>query len=192
LVEKTPELKKGDLPEHKDKPFYGPEVYNAIIAYCKQSPCCNFQQAVDVGCGSGETSVPLAKFFERVIGMDSNRDMISRAPTNIPNLSFRVGPPEDLSPIWPGTTDLVTVAQALHRLDAAKLYKEVHRVLKPGGSFVVYGHGIMALDRPEANEAVQYVSRIIHPSNHSKLSCHVFNLFPEKNLLIDLLLKKKK
>lgn len=142
----------------KYRPTYGPEVYNAIVEYCKESPSCNFQQAVDVGCGSGQSTVPLAKCFEKVIGIDTSKEQIAKAPTHIPNLDFRTGPAEDLSPIASDSTDLVTVAQAMHWMDTDKLYSEVTRILKPGGCFIVFGYGLVGLDKAEAQDTLKYVS----------------------------------
>ena len=48
-------------------------------------------------------------------------------------------------------------AQAMHWMDTSKLYPEVERVLKPGGSFVVYGYGLVALDHPDAMAALTHV-----------------------------------
>ena len=45
---------------------------------------------------------------------------IAKAPTNIPNVTFRECQAEDLSCVQTGTADLVTVAQAFHWMDAKK------------------------------------------------------------------------
>jgi ubiquinone/menaquinone biosynthesis C-methylase UbiE len=145
----------------KFRPTYGPEVYNAIVKYCNESPSsnpCTFELAVDLGCGSGQSTIPLAKCFGKVIGIDTSKEQIARAPTHIPNLEFRTGPAEDLSQISPDSTDLVTVAQAMHWMDTDKLYPNVTRILKPGGAFIVFGYGLVSLDNPKAQETLTYVS----------------------------------
>lgn len=132
------------------RPTYPDSVYTTIVNYMKKGGNCGFELAVDVGCGSGQSSVPLCRSFEHVIGYDISECQIEHAPKDIENLTFRVGPGEDLSFLKNGSTDLITSAQALHWLDRDKFYSEVRRVLKPGGVFAAYGYGISVLDKPEA------------------------------------------
>lgn len=60
---------------------------------------------------------------------------------------FEQGFGEDLSKITTSTgrnekeVDLVIAGQAAHWFNAEKVYSELRRVLKPGGSFVFFGYG---------------------------------------------------
>lgn len=145
----------------KYRPTYGPDVYDTIVKFCKETESFDFSLAIDVGCGSGQSSLPLTKHFRRVIGLDVSDAQIAQAPKDFPHLSFRVGPAEDLSFVEDGCADLVTVAQAMHWMDVKLLYPEVERVLKPGGAFVVYGYGLTSLDEPKAEETLSYVRNVI-------------------------------
>ncbi|KAK7475670.1 hypothetical protein BaRGS_00033096 [Batillaria attramentaria] len=133
-------------------PPYGRDIFKTIIDFCNEKAC-RFVLAVDVGCGSGRSTVPLAAHFDKVIGVDINPKRIAEAPTDVPNVSFRVGPGEDLSFLEDGSVDLVTAAHSMHRMDVDALYPEVQRVLIPGGSFVSYGYGLVRSDE----EVVQKV-----------------------------------
>ncbi|KAL3857245.1 hypothetical protein ACJMK2_011937 [Sinanodonta woodiana] len=136
------------------RPTYPQSVYDAILKYCHQSSGLGeteLELAVDVGCGSGQSTLPLGKYFKKVIGLDVSPEQIKYAPTNIRNMSFQVGPSEDLSFLKNDTVDLITVAQALHWMDLDKFYSEVERTLKPGGVFVAYGYGKNILDIQEAD-----------------------------------------
>ena len=146
----------------KYRPTYGPDVYDTIVKFCKETESCDFSLAVDVGCGSGQSTLPLTKHFHKVIGLDVSEAQIARAPKHFPNLSFRVGPAEDLSFMESGCVDLVTVAQAMHWMDVKLLFPEVERVLKPGGAFVVYGYGLTSVDEPKAEETLRYVRTVLH------------------------------
>lgn len=46
--------------------------------------------AVDVGCGSGQSTVNLAPFFNRVCGIDVSEAQIEEAKTNraLPNVTY--------------------------------------------------------------------------------------------------------
>lgn len=143
----------------KYRPKYGNDVFECIINYCKETHC-GFSLAVDVACGNGQSTVPLAKHFQKVIGVDVSKMQISQAPTDTPNISFCVGPAEDLSFIASETADLVTIATALHWLDLDSFYPEVQRILKPGGIFVTYTYELTecVLDDPRGTAILRYVS----------------------------------
>lgn len=139
------------------RPTYPDRIYLKIKEYYEQGRLkeCNFQLAVDVGCGNGQSTLPLCKVFKQVIGCDVSSQQIASAPTNVANLSFRVGPGEDLSFLEDSSVDMITIAQALHWLDLNKFYPEVRRVLKPGGVFAAYGYGNNVLDNEEAHLAMK-------------------------------------
>jgi SAM-dependent methyltransferase len=151
------------------RPTYPETVYKTIVEYLNRGSTFSsemnsqksFDLAVDVGCGSGQSTVPLCKYFKHVIGYDVSETQISHAPDNKENVTFKVGPGEDLSFLADCSTDLITSAQAVHWLDREKFYAEVRRVLKHGGVCAVYGYGINRLDNLEAqtiNEQVLYLT----------------------------------
>ncbi|CAG5124463.1 unnamed protein product [Candidula unifasciata] len=139
----------------KFRPQYTDQVFQRIIDFCKTG-CSDFDLAVDVGCGSGQSTVPLARYFRKVIGVDVSEQQILNAPTNIPNVTFKVSSAEDLGFVKAASTDLVTIAQAFHWVNEDKFFADVSRILKPGGSLVVYGYGICELLPKEADGVFQH------------------------------------
>ncbi|BFZ10110.1 hypothetical protein BsWGS_13148 [Bradybaena similaris] len=139
----------------KFRPQYTDKVFQRIINYCKTGSS-YFDLAVDVGCGSGQSTVPLAKYFRKVIGVDVSEQQISNTPTNVPNVTFKVSSAEDLHFAKPASVDLVTIAQAFHWVHQDKFFTDVSRVLKTGGSLVVYGYGICELLPKEADNVFQH------------------------------------
>ncbi|GFN93640.1 methyltransferase domain containing protein [Plakobranchus ocellatus] len=132
------------------RPRYTEEVFKTIIDYCGETSS-DFQLAVDVGCGSGQSTEPLSKHFKRVLGLDVSALQIAKAPSNIPNTTFRTCKAEDLSIVQSGTADLVTVAQAFHWMDQKRFFSEADRILKPGGSLIIYGYATCTLAPKEAD-----------------------------------------
>ena len=49
----------------KFRPVYSNEVFEKIAAFHQESSD-SFDCAIDVGCGSGQSTVPLAKYFKKV------------------------------------------------------------------------------------------------------------------------------
>ncbi len=126
--------------------------------------------AVDIGCGSGQSSRGLLHYFDTVKGIDVSEAQISKAPTDITQLSFQVGSAEDLSSFGSQSIDLVTLAQAIHWVDLEKFYPEVHRVLSPKGVLAIYGYGNVELDNTEASALVRKVNIISNHYYHFNIS----------------------
>ena len=146
----------------KFRPTYGQDVYDKIIEFCRETST-EFKLAVDVGCGSGQSSKPLTNYFMQVIGTDISKKQIDNAAKDIANLQFQLAPAENLSFLENNSTDLVTIAQAIHWVDTDAFYTEVKRVLKPGGSLVAYGYGKCTVDNLQAQEILSKV-RVINRS----------------------------
>jgi SAM-dependent methyltransferase len=92
--------------------------------------------ALDVACGTGLSTVPLAAIARRVVGVDSSIDMIARADRH-PVVRYVLGAAEAL-PFRSRVFDLVTVSSALHWFHAELFLAEVRRVARPGTLLVVY------------------------------------------------------
>ena len=113
------------------RPTYPAELFEWLA---QQAPDTSF--AWDAGCGNGQASVPLAKFFRRVLGTDPSATQIAEAEPRA-NVEYRVEPAEQCSVPDAGAS-AVTCAQALHWFDHPRFYAEVKRVLKPGGIFAAW------------------------------------------------------
>ena len=62
-------------------------------------------------------------------------------------MEYKYGIAEEL-PLPDQSCDLVTVAQALHWFDTEKFFKEVNRILKPGGRLAVFGYAMCTINEP--------------------------------------------
>jgi len=116
----------------------------------------------DCACGNGQASVDLAARFARVIATDASKEQIASATPNA-RVEYRVAPAEQ-SGLEDASVALVTVAQALHWFHFDSFYKEVNRVLKPGGVFAAWAYGINTVEGDAVNELVQkYYSETVGP-----------------------------
>ena len=97
---------------------------------------------LDVGCGTGKCSIPLAKLGYKVIGVDISDKAIEialkKAEKAKLDITFRVEDIEDLS-FENDTFDLVFCGGVLHHFpDLKKIESEMHRVLKEKGRLCAY------------------------------------------------------
>jgi SAM-dependent methyltransferase len=121
--------------------------------------------ALDVGCGSGLSTLALAEVARKVVGVDASAEMVALAPPDA-RVSYAVAPAEVL-PFGDGAFDLLTASQAFHWFDRPRFLREARRVLRPAGHLVVYDHYFAA--RMEQNESFrawfreQYLGRYPSP-----------------------------
>jgi 2-polyprenyl-3-methyl-5-hydroxy-6-metoxy-1,4-benzoquinol methylase len=113
---------------------------------------------VDLGCGTGQISVPLAMRGAQVLAVDVSSAMVRRLQSKarwqgMQNLEVLATPVEDL--VLPAeSVDLVVSSYALHHLrdpDKARLILAAAGWLRPGGRLVIadmmFGRGTSTRDR---------------------------------------------
>jgi ubiquinone/menaquinone biosynthesis C-methylase UbiE len=98
--------------------------------------------ALDLGCGVGHTLRRIAARVRLAVGADATSGMLDGARTLLAragarNVTLVVTPAERL-PFLDGSFDIVTCRLAAHHFaDAGAAFREVRRVLRPGGRFVL-------------------------------------------------------
>ena len=114
--------------------------------------------AVDLGCGSGQVTLALAKRCRTVVGVDVSEEMIALLLENaeregVSNVEGRAVPIERLG-LPESSVDLVVSNYALHHLrdrDKQTAVNEAFKWLRPGGMLVIgdmmFGRGGDARDR---------------------------------------------
>jgi excisionase family DNA binding protein len=96
----------------------------------------------DIGAGTGYLTLELAKKAAQVIAVDNSSQMLSVAreeasKTGLTNIRFLEGNAEEL-PLESETVDRVYANMLLHHVsDPLQVFKEMYRILKPGGQVMV-------------------------------------------------------
>lgn len=93
--------------------------------------------AVDVGCGAGLSTRPLAELARVSLGVEPLEPMLAWTREVAPHSCFAVGRAEQL-PVATGIADLMTAAGSLNYADLDRFFPEARRVLRPSGALVVY------------------------------------------------------
>jgi len=101
---------------------------------------------VDAGCGPGYLVAVIARAFPdlRITGSDISEEMTAKATRNLAALGFgdrvefRQGDVQRL-PFDDSSADFVISTLSLHHWSGPpRAFREIHRVLKPGGQFLVF------------------------------------------------------
>jgi ubiquinone/menaquinone biosynthesis C-methylase UbiE len=139
------------------RPHYPEELFAFLAAEAAQHDL-----AWDCGAGSGQASLPLTRFFHRVVATDPSAAMLKEAPRHS-FVEYRTTLAHARG-LDPETVDLVTVAQALHWIDLEPFYAEVDRVLRPGGLLAVWTYGNQRLENPEIDEVLhRFYHEVVGP-----------------------------
>ncbi len=131
------------------------KVTAAVIAAADARPG---DRIVDLGCGTGQLSLPLAERGAQVLAIDISPQMVDRLRANardrgLTGVEALALPVEDLS-LPPGSVDLVVTSYALHHLrdaDKSRVVEAASQWLRPGGRLIVadmmFGRGGTSQDR---------------------------------------------
>lgn len=105
---------------------------------------------LDIGCGTGQLTLPLAERVRAAVGMDPEPDMLARArdaarDRRVGNAGWLLGADTDLAAPHALFGDhrlgAVTVAQALHWMDHDALFDALVPMLREGGGVAVVTNG---------------------------------------------------
>lgn len=108
--------------------------------------------AWDVGCGSGQLSVALARRFAHVIATDPAAAQLASA-VQAPGVEYRCAPAE-ASGLPDASIALIVAAQAAHWFEWPRFLVEVERVAVPAALVALVSYGIVVVEGEETNAIV--------------------------------------
>lgn len=93
--------------------------------------------AVEAGCGVGELSRMLARYFNRVVGIDLSAGMLDKAQkSGVGNIKYLRQDVMAYAPV-PGETDCILSAAAVHHLPFIAFIAKAKTELAPGGRLII-------------------------------------------------------
>ncbi len=105
---------------------------------------------IDLGCGTGQLTLPLARRVRAVVGVDPEPDMLARArraagEQDLANVTWVVGSDTDIPALGALLGDrqagAVTIGQALHWMRPGELFRAARPLLRAGGGIAVVTNG---------------------------------------------------
>jgi ubiquinone/menaquinone biosynthesis C-methylase UbiE len=98
------------------------------------------KKVLDLGCGSGRYTRVLKNFGANVVGVDPSEELLKIARKEIKNIDFLKKDSSNL-PFKDNCFDMVFAGMVLHYVkDIESLFREVFRVLRPKGIFILTSH----------------------------------------------------
>jgi SAM-dependent methyltransferase len=112
---------------------------------------------VDLGAGTGKFTRRLLATGANIIAVEPVQEMLAQLTQVVPTVAARSGTAENI-PVNNGAVDAVVCAQAFHWFATKAALKEIHRVLRPGGSL-----GLIWNVRDESVEWAAAMTAIMSP-----------------------------
>jgi len=158
-------------------PLYPVEV---ILRYLGRRP----DQVVDLGCGTGLSTLIWAEVAGRVIGLEPNPEMLAIAEAKGGGkVSFARGQARATGLETAGT-DVVVCSQSFHWMEPVSTLKEVDRILRPGGLFAAIDYDWPPLSLWPADRAFDGLNAKVR---HIEATCpeisETFIRYPKENHL---------
>jgi ubiquinone/menaquinone biosynthesis C-methylase UbiE len=99
---------------------------------------------VDLGSGTGLSTILWAGRAKQVLGVEPNADMLRQAEElrierDLTNVGYRAAR-STATGLDDRSADIVTCSQALHWMEPDETFAEVARILRPGGLFAAYDY----------------------------------------------------
>ncbi len=133
------------------------------------------ERVLDVGCGAGHASVAVAPFAAEVTALDLTDAMLAQAARltaerGLTNVVTLQGDAEALPRGDAAYDRVISRYSAHHWPNPARALREIHRVLRPGGAFVL--SDIVAPDSPALDTFLQTFELLRDPSHVRDHSRH--------------------
>lgn len=121
-------------------PIFALERRIMLSAVCRTEPA---GRLLDIGCGPGYLVAGISRRYPslKVVGLDINEEMINTARRNFPppqySVEFVAGDAHRMPFADNSINEAVSSLSLHHWADAAQVFREIQRVLKPGGRFAI-------------------------------------------------------
>ncbi|KAM3916141.1 putative methyltransferase [Leptodactylus fuscus] len=162
------------------------KIVQLILSYVKKKTNTQaLEMAVDIGCGTGRYTIPLAPHFKKVLGIDISESQINVAKqyNSADNVSYMVAPAEKL-PLKEASVDLVTAGLTAHWFTFDKFANEAVRVMKTKGFLALHSfHPTFHIEYKDLshdlNVAMSEVWDILFRHEDKNINKHMFDQYEE-------------
>ena len=161
------------------RPYFHPLVIKKIRSHLGIQNLVD--RALDIGCGTGQSTIALKEIANSVVGVDISAEMLKLAKRQ-PGIEYHNASAEDLSMFDDGSFDLITTSMAFHWFDHTRFLSEANRILKNPGWLTTYNNWFSS--QMKENESFEQWAREIYltryptpPRNSTPLTAELVNDF---------------
>ncbi|WP_439366106.1 class I SAM-dependent methyltransferase [Bradyrhizobium sp. DASA03005] len=129
---------------------YPEDLFRSLVRVCGLT---TRSRAIDLGAGTGQAAIPLARWVADVLFVDPSDEMVVEGKrmaeaAGVTNIDFLVSRAEDLDERI-SSFDIATIAGSFHWMDREAVLQKLDKMIKPGGCVAVI---YPKLDRSEPGE----------------------------------------
>lgn len=151
---KSEEIKRNPYDSEKMAAFYTrPKIlYTTAVTHIAENLKLSqpFESALDIGCGTGISTVALKPIAQQIAGIDPTEHMLKYAIQD-ENVRYQQAAAESL-PFPDQSFNLVTAFVAFHWVDQPRFLKEAARVLKDNGELIICNYDFIGIESKEYRE----------------------------------------
>lgn len=118
-------------------PLHGSILHRIIKPHEK------FKSGLDIGCGTGYSTIALAEYCHTVFGIDPNSSMLEQATTHNKKIIYFSGSGDDLSILGNNRIDIVSFAGSLSYAKTDVLKKELLKIISSNAIVLVYDFQVL-------------------------------------------------
>lgn len=152
------------------RPDYHEEVCRQVAAFLGDAV--PVPRALDVGCGTGQSTRAMARIARQIVGLDASESMIRQARSRSDH-PIALARAEHL-PLMDASVDAIVASAAFHWFDQPRFLAEARRVARPGAWLVVYDNGfsgvIDGVDEARRWHHESYLARFPPPPRNATFS----------------------
>lgn len=154
---------------------YSSPVIDCLLAFAGSD---GRGRLLDVGCGTGQVFIPLAKHFREVIAIDPSEEMLEFSRKRISeeglaNVSLKRLRGEEISPEL-GKFQLVVFGASFHWMDRERTAELVYDRLEAGGRLVVISYPSLNTESAEWSAAIRgVIERSLGPTRRAGSGVYV-------------------
>lgn len=182
------EFGKSNEKYRKFRPAYPDALFIEIMNNCKGG----FKRAIDLGAGTGLSTVILSQKFEKVYAVEPDKNMVAEFEKVGNNVEiFRCSSEEfDLSE---NDVDLVTIGNAFYWMKGETVISKINRWLRNGGILATYRYN-MPTTVPDIDKIILEEDQKWDEFRHERLRDEEYSIrtIRNSNLFSDIQLKKVK
>jgi ubiquinone/menaquinone biosynthesis C-methylase UbiE len=123
------------------RPDYPEEVINLLLTKFGLS---KDSRILDLGCGTGQISIPIAPYVSEIIAIDPQQDMINEgksiaSTSGITNIKWVLGESAQLPHLMNNNdkVNLTVIARAFHWMDREQTLKDLYHLTQSGGGVAI-------------------------------------------------------